>query len=453
MIVMKFGGSSVANAERIKHVAEIIKMNLDEEPVIVVSAMGKTTDNLLAAADAALKGKPNIDAIKELHFQACKDLGISKKEVEDLIQELSQLLVGIVLIKEVSLRTKDYLISFGERLSVRVLSAYLDKIGISSKYHDAFDIGFITDSNFTNAGILDETYKNIDNKLGKLKDNYSYTPVITGFIAKDKDGNITTLGRGGSDLTASVIGTALEAKEVQVWKDVDGILTTDPRIVENTKSLEAVSFEEAAELAYFGAKVLHPRSMLPAMKKNIPVRVKNSYNPKHPGTKIVAKLEDEDTLLKAITIKKNITLVDIVSTRMLGQYGFLAKVFDIFNKERISVDMVATSEVSVSLTLDNGNGLSDLREKLEEIANVNIKKGKTIISLIGNVHHSSEILNKACGVLKNNNINVQMISQGASKVNIGFIVDDDEAEICVKELHKSFFEGTEKFKKISGSSS
>ncbi|HOI91734.1 MAG TPA: aspartate kinase [Candidatus Rifleibacterium sp.] len=441
MIVMKFGGSSIANAERIRHVTDIIKMFLAERPVIVASAMGKTTDNLLAAAERAVNGQVCIEEICHLHYSVAAELQIETVEVQSLLDELKKLLEGISLIREVSARTKDYLVSFGERLSVRILAAHFSRVSVNARFFDAFDIGFVTNSDFTSAELLDDSYNRIGEAFAALQSDYVYTPIVTGFIAKDRNGAITTLGRGGSDLTASVIGAAIKAKEIMVWKDVDGILTTDPRVVHVAQPVKNISFEEASELAYFGAKVLHPRSMLPAMARNIPFRVKNSYNPSHPGTLILSRFDGKDELLRVLTLKKNVTLVDIVSTRMLGQYGFLARVFQIFDEQRISVDMLATSEVSISLTLDSRNGqLDGLKRELEKIANVGIKTGKTIITMVGNVRHSSEILEKTFKVLNTKGINVQMISQGASKVNISFIVDDAQGETCVQELHRVFFE-------------
>ncbi len=441
MIIMKFGGSSLANAERIRHVVDIIKMHIDEKPLIVVSAMGRTTDNLLEAVDHALTGKVCIKDIRKLHLATAEELEVNPDSLKDLFDELKDLLSGIALIKEFSPRTRDYLVSFGERLSVRIIAGYLNRIGVEAKFFDAWDAGFTSNSDHNNGEILEESYAKIDETLGHLNSHYAYTPIITGFIAKSKNGNITTLGRGGSDLTASVLGAALRAKEIQVWKDVDGILTTDPRIVKSARPVSNISFEEASELAYFGAKVLHPRSIIPAMCKKIPVRVKNSYNPAHPGTLILSMIDDSSELLRVLTFKKKVTVVDIVSTRMLGQYGFLAKVFQIFDEHKVSVDMLATSEVSISLTLDNReNGIEALEAALDKIANVTIKKGKTIVTMVGNVRRSSEILERTFEVLNASGINVQMISQGASKVNISFIVDDSEADTCIRELHRAFFE-------------
>jgi aspartate kinase len=441
MIAVKFGGSSIADAEKIKNITDILKNLIDEKPVVVLSAIGNTTDELIKAGVNALQGKIDIQKIKTMHNEVAELLMLDKKDIEVLFSEIQNLLMGISLIREFSKRTYDYLISFGERLSVRIISAYLELIGIRAKYFNSWELGLITNSNFNNAEILDETFDNLRRNLIHLDSEYEYTPIITGFIGKDKEGNITTLGRGGSDLTVSIVGAALKVKEIQIWKDVDGILTCDPRLVENPIPVPYISFEEASELAYFGAKVLHPRSILPAMKNNIPVIIKNYLNPGLSGTEIINNFVDENELLRAITYKKNITIIDIVSTRMLGHYGFLANVFQILNDLKISVDMVATSEVSISFTLDYNDNLEILKNELEKISTVDIKRGNTIISLIGNVHHSSEILNKTFSILNELRINVKMISQGASKVNISFIISDETAETCIKEIHKKFFNG------------
>jgi len=442
MIVMKFGGSSVANASRLRHVADIVKTQLSKKPVLVLSAMGDTTDHLLEAGNLALKeGKADIKNVQKLHQETIKNLKISdQKEINALMDELTRLLSGIALIRELSPRTKDYLVSFGERLSVRIAALYMDSIGMNARAFDAWDLGFISDSNYTQAELLKESWDLIPKKLlphirGEV------LPVVTGFLAKDDKGSITTLGRGGSDLSATMIAAACKAKEVQVWKDVDGILTADPRIVKSARPVQHVTYDEAAELAYFGAQVLHPRAMQPCMKTGTPVLVKNSYNIDAPGTRIESTAAvNKSHTVRTITSKHKVTLVDIVSTRMLGQYGFLAEVFSIFAKHNISVDMVATSEVSLSLTLDTAYDLGEVKKELSKIANVEIKTGKAIISIIGNVKRSSEILARVFNVCQLIGVTVQMISQGASKVNISFIVNDSEAAEVVEAIHMDFFE-------------
>jgi aspartate kinase len=444
MIVMKFGGSSVANAERIRHVAGIVKPQLERKPVLVLSAMGDTTDYLLEAVNEAYrKGIVSVNHIEKLHLDTIKELKLSSlagKEIKPLLEELRSLLSGISLIRELTPRTKDYTVSFGERLSVRLTAAYFKSLGINAQAFDAWELGFVSDSNFTAAELINESWKLIPEKILPLVES-GVMPVVTGFIARDVNSNITTLGRGGSDLSATMIAAACKAEEAQVWKDVDGILTADPRIVKQAKPVEMVTYEAAAELAYFGAQVLHPRAMQPCIKTGTPVLVKNSYNPEAPGTRIVPALIKKVSPIQAITSRKNVTLVDIVSTRMLGQHGFLAEVFSCFAKYNLSVDMVATSEVSVSLTLDAVHDLTDLKKDLARIASVEIRTGKAIVTIIGNVKRSSEILARAFRTCELLGVPVQMVSQGASKVNISFIVDDHEAVEVVKGLHGDFFEG------------
>ncbi|CAM8876348.1 unnamed protein product [Rhodiola kirilowii] len=457
--VMKFGGSSVASAERMREVAELVCSFPDERPVIVLSAMGKTTNKLLLAGEKAVScGVSNtaeideLGFIRDLHLRTAEELGIDQSVVSGHLVELEQLLKGIAMMKELTLRTKDYLVSFGECMSTRIFAAYLNEIGVKARQYDAFEMGIMTTDDFTNADILGETYPAVAKRLRGDWVKDPAIPVVTGFLGKGcKSCAITTLGRGGSDLTATIIGKALSLSEIQVWKDVDGVLTCDPSIYSGAKPVPYLTFDEAAELAYFGAQVLHPQSMRPAREGDIPVRVKNSYNPTASGTLITKTRDMSEAVLTSIVLKRNVTMLDIVSTRMLGQFGFLAKVFSIFEELGISVDVVATSEVSISLTLDPSKiwsreliqpagELDRLVKELEKIAVVNLLHGRSIISLIGNVQRSSLILEKAFNVLRTNGVNVQMISQGASKVNISLIVTDSEAELCVKALHHSFFE-------------
>ncbi|XP_031490839.1 aspartokinase 2, chloroplastic-like [Nymphaea colorata] len=458
--VMKFGGSSVATAARMREVADLILSFPEENPVIVLSAMGKTTNKLLEAGEKAVCcGVNNVSAIdqlhliKELHLTTVDELGVARSTISELLEEFEQLLTGIALMKEMTPRTRDYLVSFGERISTRIFAAYLNKMGVKARQYDAFDIGFITTDEFTNADILEATYPAVAKRLHGDWINDPAIPIVTGFLGKGwKSCAVTTLGRGGSDLTATTIGKALGLKEIQVWKDVDGVLTCDPHICPQAEPVPFLTFEEAAELAYFGAQVLHPQSMRPAREGDIPVRVKNSYNPKAPGTLITKTRDMSKVILTSIVLKRNVTMLDIVSTRMLGQFGFLAKVFSIFEDLGISVDVVATSEVSISLTLDPSKlwtreliqqELDHVVEELEKIAVVHLLQNRSIISLIGNIQRSSLILEKAFYVLRRNGVNVQMISQGASKVNISLIVNDSEAEQCVQALHQAFFDTPE----------
>lgn len=440
MIVMKFGGSSVANAERIKHVASIIKAYREKRPVVVLSAMGDTTDHLLAAADLAVTGTVDVAGVAKLHEETARELGINIDAIEALLSELKQLLTGISMLKEISRRSRDYLVSFGERMSVRMMAAYLKSQGVDAKFYDAWDIGFVSDSNYMAAELLDEVWENIPRHLGSYSKGLDNAiPIVTGFIAKDKRGIITTLGRGGSDLTATMIGAAMNAEEVQTWKDVDGILTSDPRVVKEAKPVPEVTYEEAQELAMFGSQVLHPRSMVPVRKSGTPVRVKNSYNIESKGTIIVERHSGKVPPVCAITSVKHVQLIDMVSNRMLGAAGFLAHIFNNFLKWNVCIDVIATSEVSVSCTVSGKEKLGGLVQDLSKACDVSVRKERAIVTVICDVEHSSAILASGFEALADEGINVQMISQGASKVNISFIVNDDEADRTVQILHQAYF--------------
>lgn len=441
MIVMKFGGSSVANAERIQHVASIIKAYQEKKPVVVLSAMGDTTDFLLEAAEKALLGTVDIAAVENLHKETVETLGISIDSILPLLDELKQLLTGVSMLKELSRRSRDYLVSFGERMSVRIMAEYLRLKGINAQSFDAWEIGFISDSKFMAAELLDDVWTRIPEHLTAYQnDENSAIPIVTGFIAKDKDGNITTLGRGGSDLTATMIGSAMKVLEVQTWKDVDGIMTADPRLVSNARTVPEVTYEEAEELAMFGAQVLHPRSMIPVRKTATPVRVKNSYNIESQGTIIVERHSIKVPPVCAITSVKHVSIFDIVSTRMLGAAGFLAHIFNQFLKWHISIDVIATSEVSVSCTVNYKGDMTGLIADLKNVADVEVRSGKAIVTIVYDASHSSAILASGFEALSEEGINVQMISKGASKVNISVLVNEEEADRTVQVLHKAFFE-------------
>lgn len=450
-VVCKFGGSSLADSSRLLEVGKLVRLQIeasDKMPVVVLSAMGSGTNELLEAGNRALNsGIVDTSAIRDRAHEACDTLGLSKEDLVDpLIHQLDELLVGVKFIKELSPRTKDYLVSFGERLSVRIFAAHLRvNEGISAEHVDAFDAGFKTNSAFNRADLCEDTFSDVR----KYFTDYIGTDkvaVVTGFIAKDSDGNITTLGRGGSDLTACVIGASLGVTEVQVWKDVDGILSTDPRIIKNAVPVPELSFNEAAEMAFFGAKILHPAAMQPAMRFNIPVRVKNSYNPSHPGTVIVESRESQrKNPMTAISLKKNVQVIDIVSTRMLGASGFLSEVFKAFAAHQISIDMIATSEVSISMTLDNAVAdddlLESLRQDLSNVASVTFSKNdKAIVSMVSDSTKSSTVVGRAVSALNREGIRVLMISQGASKVNVSVTIDMEHSARAIQAIHAEFFD-------------
>ncbi|KAL9178258.1 hypothetical protein ACHAXT_001802 [Thalassiosira profunda] len=459
-VTMKFGGSSLANAERVDRVAHLIKDRIrpppkedgsesDEVPVrpraVICSAMGKTTNSLLAAGELALEGRVDVTALRTLHMTTCDEFDLperTRSEIEHLLQECEDMLNGVKLIQELSPKSLDQLVSYGERCSVRIMAARLNQIGVPAQAFDAWDVGVLTDDNYGDAKLLPDAIDSIQERFSSRIDP-NVVAVVTGFIGHNTKGRITTLGRGGSDLTATAIGAAIGVDEVQVWKDVDGILTADPRLVKNAIPVSQVSYEEASELAYFGAQVLHPIAMQPALKADIPVRVKNSYNPPAPGS-VIDKEGNPDRMVTAITCKRGVTLMDIQSLQMLGAYGFLGAVFADFEKNKISVDVLASSEVSVSVTLDkkqNQKDIDALCEDLSSFAEVNLHQDRAILTLITDVSRSSDTLATVFRSFSANGIQVEMMSQGASKVNISFIVREDQIDDAILRLHACFFEG------------
>jgi aspartate kinase len=463
-MVMKFGGSSVATAERMAEVAQIATAFPGTFPVVVLSAMGKTTNLLLEAGEEALKtphaaisSLAPLRAIKELHRDTADRLRVDstcRAEIESLLTELAQLLVGISIMQDLTPRAKDSLVSFGERLSTRLFAAFLRAHNVSAKQYDAYEIGVITNDNFTNADVdYEATLPGLRDSLRRRPGAPAELPVVTGFLGKGRTtGAITTLGRGGSDLTCTLIGAALNLPEVQVWKDVDGVLTSDPRVVDGATPVPLLTFEEATELAFFGATVLHPLAMQPAAERgDMGVRVKNSYNRSAAGTLITSERDMTHALVTSVVLKQNVTLIDVVSNRMLGQYGFLASVFEVFAKKRLSIDVVATSEVSISLTLDPAKTaweqeaidaeLDGLMGTFAGVARASYRRHMSIISLICNVQRTSEILERVFRVLGREGVRVQMMSQGASKTNISLVVDDKESKHALRALHHEFFGG------------
>ena len=349
---------------------------------------------------------------------------------------------------ELSPTVIDSVSSYGERLSVRLFAYLINNVciedsNIEAEFYDSWDIGLKTEGNHNDSKFIEDQFvkDNVKNNLESIIKRKKI-PIITGFICKNSNGKITTLGRGGSDLTATFIGECCESKEIQVWKDVNGLMTADPKVVQGAKPLSKLSYEQASELAYFGAKILHPISMLPAKKSEIPVIIKNSYNITNEGTFISKKLNDDidKEYMVAMTSKKDITLIDIVSTRMLEQTGFLSKVFKIFEEDNISIDVIATSEISISLTLDNKNIISENAiDKLNKISCVRVKKDYSILSFIVNIEKSNDVLSKILYILSKNGIKAEMISQGASKVNISIVIQSIDVNKALNLIHNSFF--------------
>jgi aspartate kinase len=437
MIVMKFGGTSVGTPETINTVREIVKARLPERPVVVASAHSGVTNILFGLAHDAVRGRHDTFDLRQTHYEIIDALGLERGVIQHDLDELEELLKGISYVKELTPRSLDYVVSFGEKFSTKVIAAYFSRTGLPAVAVNAYDLGLLTDSNFGGANPLPKSDPIIAQNIAKFTD---VTPIITGYIAKDENGDITTLGRSGSDYSASVIGAAIDAKEIQIWTDVDGVMTADPNLVPGAETVASLSFEEASELAYYGARVIHPSTMVPAIKKDIPVRVLNTYKPDHPGTVILRECAPTAATVKSIAHKKGVTLITVVSTRMLLQHGFMAKLFETLNRHRIVIDMIATSEVSVSMTTDTKHHLRSAVKELSEYAQVTVEENKSIVCVVGDgIRRDTAAPGKVFGALATAGINVHMISQGATKINIAFLVDNADAERTVKVLHNTFF--------------
>jgi aspartate kinase len=448
MIVMKFGGTSVEGATAIDRVAKIVYGRLAENPVIVVSAMSKITDQLVAMSKAAGEGdKDKALALsrvaRERHYQTVSELLRHEtftplhEELEQDFNGLDELLRGISAVGELTPRTTDNVLSFGERVNAKIVAAGFEARGIRSKMVDARNV-IVTDNQHTRAVPQFE-------EIGfRLKEHVKphlerdFVPVLGGFIGATKDGVTTTIGRGGSDFSAAIVGAGLDAERIEIWTDVDGMKTTDPNLCPNALRIKNIGFEEAAELAYFGAKVLHPATLLPAVQKNIPVLILNSRNPSNEGTVITARAPHCRNPFKAIAAKKRITIIDIVATRMLGAHGFLRSVFEIFDRHKCAVDVVSTSEVSVSLTVDSNEAIPAIAADLQRMGDVQYEGRKAIVCLVGeNIRETPGIAGKVFGALSD--INIRMISQGASEINLTFVIEEEDVPRAVKQLHDIFF--------------
>jgi len=447
MIVMKFGGTSVESAAAIQRVAGIVKAREERRPVVVVSAMGKTTNKLLAIADSAIKGKRE-DYIRQIHdlrdyhsrearqIVPLEDRAELDRFLDEHFQELTELVKGLAVLGELTPRSIDAISSYGERLSSYIVTLGFRRFGMPAEHVDSRDV-MVTDHRHTHAApIFPETYRRLLETIPPIAAKSGV--VMGGFIGSTEDGVTTTLGRGGSDFTASIVGAGIEAEEIQIWTDVDGMLTADPTILPVGHRVKTISFAEAAELAYFGAKVLHPATVVPAIEKNIPVMILNSRRPEVPGTRITSNFVHCDNVVKSIACKRRITTVNIHSTRMLMAHGFLRRIFEVFDRFETPVDMVATSEVSVSLTIDNTSHIDLILGELRQFAEVTVEHDSVIVCLVGeNIRHTPGVARRVFNAL--DGINIRMISQGASLLNISFVVAEADLVTAVGALHDEFF--------------
>jgi aspartate kinase len=444
MIVMKFGGTSVEDAKAIERVSSIVRGRLAQKPVVVVSAMARVTDQLQTMGRAAAAGDLESAlklsrALRERHYKTASEL-LDPSGFEELqpaltesFDRLDDLLRGIAAVSELSPRTTDYILSFGELLSSSIVAAAFAARGINASLVDSRQC-IVSDNRHTQAvPQFAETNQRLVSRLKPLLDD-NRVPVMGGFIAATRDGITTTIGRGGSDFSAAIVGAALGAELIEIWTDVDGMKTTDPRICPDAQRLKEVSFDEAAEMAFFGAKVLHPATLLPAVEQNIPVYVLNSLNPKNKGTCIRNNPAGPRTRgFKAIAAKKNVSIVSVSAGHMLEPHGFLHDVFQVFKKHQVPVDIVSTSEVSVSLTVDSKMDIERLAADLRNVAEVEFEHGKAIISVLHNLRGVPGTLARVFAAL--GDINVRMVSQGASEINISFVIEEKDVPEAVRRLH------------------
>jgi len=450
LVVMKFGGTSVEDARAMERTAAIVEGRQGKglRAVVVVSAMAKVTDQLLAAAAAAGRG----DKLSALVISA----RLRTRHVDTAAQLLDEtrfaglhavlgsefdglddLLRGIAAVGELTPRTNDLVVSFGERTSSRMVAEAFAQRGLDGAYVDARTC-VITDATYGKAMPLEAAIEARLTEYVVPLVEAGKTPVMGGFIGSTMEGVTTTLGRGGSDYTAALVGGGLHAGAIEIWTDVNGIMTTDPRICPDALRVKSISFEEAAELAYFGAKVLHPATILPAVQKSIPVYVLNSRDAANEGTKITATAPHCRSPFKSIAAKKRLTIIDVVASRMLMSHGYLKAVFDVFDKYKCAIDMVSTSEVSISVTVDSNEKLPEICEELGRIADVKYEGRKALICLVGeNIRGLNGVAGQVFTAVSH--VNLRMISQGASEINMSFMIDEEDVEEAVRSLHRHFF--------------
>jgi aspartate kinase len=446
--VMKFGGTSVGDVAAFERVVGIVSSHLDRKPVVVVSAMTKVTDALLAAFDTAKKGDsaeafaslgPHFERHVEVskHFIPSENPNSFSGELDLARDELSDLLVRVSRRSLPLQMLKDAIVAYGEQLSSRLLAEALRARGVNARPADSRRL-IVTDDEYGAAQpIIEETNELVRLELEPLI-AAGEVPVMGGFIAANRAGETTTLGRGGSDYSAAIVAAALNAGELQIWTDVTGVMTCDPRICGAARTIPVLSYEEAAELAYFGAKVLHPKTIKPAVDNAIPVRVCNTFEPQAVGTMVLAASPEAENTIKSIAHKKNITILRISSARMLGSYGFMSAVFQVFERFRTVIDVISTSEVSIALTLDNTAEIDKIITELRRLGDVEVDPGYAVICVVGEgLRASTGLASKIFSRI--DDINIALVSHGASSVNLTFVVKEEFVTDVIRRLHAEFF--------------
>ena len=448
MIVLKFGGTSVGDAEAIDRTARIVATRVNRGPIVVVSALAGVTNDLIGLAEQAVKGHligalRAIEGLRERHLtQTELLLGSSEASVDTsgelsaMIDELAHLAEALATLGDMTPRSLAAISSYGERMSSLLCTATFAQRGIPAVHVDACDV-MITDDAYSRAEPQPDAIAEACRAFVIPLVRDGKVPVMGGFIGSAKGtGVTTTLGRGGSDYSASLFGAAVQAEAIEIWTDVDGMLTSDPRIVSNARLIEQIAFEEASELASFGAKVLHPNTIAPAVRLGIPVYVLNSLRPEGKGTKIT--FDAPNRAVSAIAGKKNITLVKVGSPRMLLTEGFLRALFEIFERHRTSVDVVATSEVSVSLTVDDASHLEAIVGDLRALGDVSVERNRGVVAVVGGaIADGGEAMARALQAI--GDVRIHMLSLSATRINLTMVVDDEQVTPAIQRLHDAFF--------------
>jgi aspartate kinase len=451
MVVQKFGGTSVADPDAVSRLIEIVRTVRARDgrgPVVVVSALSGVTDTLLlVAAEAGAarveRALSQVNRLRERHVAMAHALVRADRTdglaafIESEFNQLADVVKALGVLREVSPGTLDVIAAMGELLSSRIVAGALLEAGLPSEWVDA-RLAIVTSSDYTRAlPLMRETTAALRGVVSPLIDA-GRVPVLGGFVGATTEGHTTTLGRGGSDYSGAIVGAGVGADEIQIWTDVDGMLTADPRIISQPRLVPRLSFAEAAELAYFGAKVLHPSTIHPAVERNIPVRILNSRKPDGTGTLITAEAAPGMNPLTAMAAKRDITVVDITSDRMLMAYGFLRRVFEVFERFQTAVDVVTTSEVSVSVTVDDRRHLDAIVEELSQFAEVAVEPEMALLCAVGDrLRAEPAIAARVVGVLEE--VPLRMISQAASRRNITVIMRQVDLPHAMHRLHKEFF--------------
>ncbi len=448
MIVVKFGGTSVGDAAAIERAAEIVKGRLPRRPLVVVSALAGTTNSLLAIADQAAQGQligamRGVEGLRERHLQVAEDLLGDAPIHHDLFgdisvtfDELASLAEALATLGHMTPRSQDAIAAKGEQVSSVIVVAALEARGIPVQLVDASDV-MITNEHFGRADPRPDRIAEAAHRVLRPLLETGRVPVLGGYIGATDQQIVTTLGRGGSDYSASLLGAALGAEAIEIWTDVDGMLTADPRVVNGAQLIERIRFDEASELASFGAKVLHPNTIAPAVRLGIPVYVYNSRNPQGHGTRITE--DAPERAVSAIAGKTGVTVIKVRSPRMLLTHGFLRTTFEVFERHRTSVDVVATSEVSVSVTVDDATHLENLIVDLAHLGDVTVERHRGIVALVGaGINRDGLAMSRALAALQD--IKVHMLSLSASGINLTIIIDGERVAPAMQALHAIFFD-------------